>query len=133
MARIIVIEDEGILCKVLVEILLRRGHEADSAQSGEKGMEMLRQEPFDVALVDIRLPDIDGLDLAREIHLEFPNTRIILMSGGSESQDEEYREMAMSYGVSEVIHKPFLVEKLLETIAYVMRGQLAVPRRQQAN
>ncbi len=133
MARIIVIEDEDILCKVLVEILARRGHNADFAQRGEAGVAMLSQDRFDVALVDIRLPDIDGLDLAKEIHLNFPEVRIILMSGGSESRDDEYREMALNLGVSEVINKPFLVESLLDTVSSVLGNQLVNNRQHQAN
>ena len=122
MAQIIIIEDENILCKVLVEILKRRGHQAESFQTGAEGCAAMRQHPYDVALVDNRLPDVDGVELVQSLHDEFPETRIILMSGGSETMDDESCSQVKVEGVDEVLHKPFLVEKLINTIANVLGG-----------
>ena len=116
MARVLVVDDEPIVGQVIAQILRREGHEADAVLCAGDGLQRSREGRFQVALIDIRLPDIDGLDLARRIHSEFPNQRIIIMSGGPEAHDDCYCEMAKTVGISKVIPKPFTHTQLVSAV-----------------
>lgn len=74
MERILVIDDEPSICSGCSLILSEEGYEVAISLSGREAGEQLSSNPFDVVLLDIRLPDINGIDLLKEIRKKIPST-----------------------------------------------------------
>jgi CheY-like chemotaxis protein len=66
--RALVVEDDDIFAEILTDILTHRGHEVDVASSGEQAVKMASERQFDLAIVDIRLPNSDGWNVARRLN-----------------------------------------------------------------
>ena len=104
-ARILVVDDEESVRYVLTTYLTRLGHDVRSAESAEAALAILAEAPQpDVALVDIVMPDKDGLDLMSEIHQRCPETQIVLITGHA-SVDTAIR--AIRGGAYDYLQKPF--------------------------
>jgi DNA-binding response OmpR family regulator len=79
--RVLIVEDEDYIRSGLREILSSQGHEVDEAASGEEALEAFRRTYFDVAIVDIRMPGISGIEVLENIHAHWPTTAVIMLTG----------------------------------------------------
>jgi len=132
MARILVIDDEEDIRDVLTQILNRAGFQVDVASNGAEGIEQLRKAPTSVVLTDIIMPGNDGVIVIKEIRAEFPEVKIIAMSGGGNFGSDAYKPNAiktMAYlaaareaGADLVLSKPFDRQALLEAIRSVAQA-----------
>jgi len=112
-ARILLVDDEPSILNVLTALLRKQGYDVIPAGSGEKAMEYIREERFDLLLTDIRMDKISGLDLLREMRQRYPGTAIIILTGmGSVETAVE----AMRGGAFDYVTKPFKVDELVLTI-----------------
>jgi len=119
--RIVVVEDERLMSGML-QIWIGRYRDLQlvgSAADGEAGLELCRSVKPDVALIDIRLPKIDGLDLIQRIAGELPQTRLLAMSG---LMDAYTMWRVTQSGVHGYINKTQPPESLIEAIRSVARG-----------
>jgi DNA-binding NtrC family response regulator len=107
---ILVVDDEADICRNLADILQEFEYEADTAFSGAQALERIRQRTFDVVLLDLRMPGMDGLTLYRQLHQEHPNIVAIVISAYSNPQTTRD---ALSAGVVEVLSKPVDLPQLL--------------------
>lgn len=82
---------------------------AGTAQNGKEALELMEEYHPDLVISDIKMPFMDGLELAKNIHENYMNTKIILFSGWD---DFEYARLAISYGVSEYIMKPINYDEM---------------------
>ena len=82
---------------------------AGVAQNGKEALELMEEVHPDLVISDIKMPFMDGLELAKHIHEDYMNTKVILFSGWD---DFEYARLAISYGVSEYIMKPINYEEM---------------------
>jgi len=78
--KILVVDDEKIARVTLSQILRLEGYTVHSVESGEMALEALRQEPFDLVIVDLQMPGISGLDVLRNTVREFPGVRFIILT-----------------------------------------------------
>src|SRR6476660_1898908 len=93
MATILLIDDEDqvrLLCQTALE---RGGYRVLTANSGSQGLQLLEQQDVDLALVDMFMPDMDGLEVIELLHLTRPDCKVIAMSGGSWSEISLERAM----------------------------------------
>lgn len=120
MSRILVIDDERAVLDVLQKILERGGHKAECVDRAAEGMRMFREEPFDLVITDIFLPDMDGLEVVQYLHADFPEVPIIAMSGGGQLLREDFLPMAHKIGAAAVMRKPFNAVALLESVSEVL-------------
>lgn len=109
--RILIIDDDRNILRFFTLILQRKGYMADTAESGKEALEKMGRERYDAALIDVMLPDANGLDLLRRIPSE---TKKIMITG---IESEESRRKAASEGADAYLLKPVKPEKLLEIIA----------------
>jgi len=79
--RILVVDDEPDMCWVLENILRPAGYAVNTTMPGTEALELLAEEPYAVAFVDAKLPDLDGLELAGLIQQRSPQTAMVLISG----------------------------------------------------
>ncbi len=80
-AQILVVDDETPIRTTMGDILRRRGYEVVTAASGEEALELIHQRPFDLLLLDLRMPGLSGLDVARRAHELHPDAAIIILTG----------------------------------------------------
>ena len=103
MHRILVIDDNESIRVNLVDILKSEGYEAASTADGEQGLETLKSDDFDIVLLDIKLPGIDGLEVLKRVKSRKPDIEIILISGHGTIAEAV---QAMKSGAYDFIEKP---------------------------
>ncbi len=112
-AKILIVDDEKILTTVLKNLLTREGYEVAIAENGETALRFLKNEPFDVVLLDLRLPDANGLDLLPKIRELAPEAGVIIITAYAEIRSAV---SAIKEGAFDYLAKPFEDEELLLTI-----------------
>ncbi len=113
---ILIVDDEPDLCWALEHLLHSQGLVTRRALSARKALELMQQHRFSRAFLDAKLPDMDGLELARRILEIAPGTRIIMVSGYFYRNDVSIQD-AISQGLIHCfINKPFLQEEILKAL-----------------
>ena len=112
-SKIIIIDDDAGLGTVLEDILSQEGYQTTTVQTGEEAIKKCQMQTFDVALIDIKLPDMEGTELLEVLKKITPTTLLIVMTGYP-SLDNAVR--SLNLGVDNYIVKPFKSQKLLEQI-----------------
>jgi CheY-like chemotaxis protein len=112
-------DDEADTRIFIKEILESAGHEVILAADGLEGMRQYHSTPVDLALVDLFMPNREGLETIKELKQQFPDFPIIAMSG--HSLDLPLLSVAQRLGATEVLKKPFSPEELLEAIKHVLQ------------
>lgn len=110
---ILIVDDEEALCGSLVTAFSLQGYRAAGARSGTEALELLRQRPFDVLLVDLRMPDIDGIQLMERVRAELPDVLVILMTGAG---TVETAVRALKGGAYDYLVKPFTLPAIFHTV-----------------
>jgi CheY-like chemotaxis protein len=113
---ILIVDDEPDMCWALEHLLNKRGYVTRTALSAQKALKLMEEHRFACAFLDAKLPDMDGLELARRIQLIAPDIRILLVSGYFYRDDVSIQE-AISRGVIiDLISKPFLQAEILRVL-----------------
>ncbi len=121
MKRILVIDDDEQLRSMLSRMLQLAGYEVVVAADGEEGIRLFRQNPVDLVITDIFMPEKEGLETIRELHKEFPDLKIIAISGGSNKMgDFSSLPFAKRFGATETLAKPFHKNELLMLVKDVL-------------
>jgi len=108
--RILVVDDDADICHNLVDILHDLGYQADFALNGPAALELVAKRPYDVALLDLKMPGMDGLTLYREIKNQRAGTVSMLVTAYAGQATEE---QALAAGAWKVVPKPVDFPKLL--------------------
>ena len=114
MAKILITEDEDTLRMFVARALRLDGHETHEAGDGAEGLEKLHQGPFDLLLSDIRMPVMDGIELAHQAAAKFPAMKILLMTGYAEQRE---RADDLSTKIVDVVQKPFALPDIRRAVA----------------
>jgi two-component system, response regulator, stage 0 sporulation protein F len=101
---------------VLGTICANEGHKVTKANSGREALDLCRAEHIDLAIIDIDMPDMNGLDLIRRLRTNFDHIKIIAISGGSTTAGKDVLQLARERGASHTFGKPFQLLELKETI-----------------
>jgi two-component system NtrC family sensor kinase len=114
--RILIVDDEAEIRETLAEILTGAQHRVATASSGREALERLEAEHYDVILTDIRMPDLDGRTLYREIERRWPDrtARVVFVTG--DTLASTLRDFAAKSG-RPVIEKPFLPDDVRRVVA----------------
>jgi len=116
MAEVIIIDDDDAVRFTLRAILERAGHAVRDARNGFEGLALCRERTADLIITDIIMPDKEGIETIREASRDFPDTKILAISGGGRLRDEDLLGMARRLGAHQVLAKPFLPADLLRTV-----------------
>ena len=109
-ATILVVDDEDIVCQSCSLLLSEQGHEVQTALDSQQGLEMAREHPFELILVDLKMPGLDGMAFLRAIKDVHPDTEVIVMTGFAEITSAV---AAIKLGAFDYIPKPFNPDELL--------------------
>ncbi|MGI9410002.1 MAG: response regulator [Hyphomicrobiaceae bacterium] len=111
--RILVLDDHVEMAEAVAELLEFEGHSMRIVHNGSEAVEAFRQEPFDLAFFDIRMPGMNGVEAFIAVRSEHPNASIVMMSGFA---DEDLIQKALQNGALGLLAKPFNPENLLDFI-----------------
>jgi len=117
----LIVDDEPDMCWALAEILKKNGHGSEKALSGQEALALLERNRFTLAFLDAKLPDVEGLDLARRIREIDPAIPIVMVSGYFYRDDLDVWRALREGLISGFIGKPFLNEEILKTVDDVSR------------
>lgn len=121
MKRILVIDDEPDIRELLRRMLERKGYRVTEAPDGAVGVKLYREDPVDLIITDIIMPEKEGLETIMELRRDFPDVRIIAISGGGKAmQSFSCLSLAEKLGARRSISKPINQAALLETVAAVL-------------
>lgn len=121
MALILIIDDEPQIRSMLKLMLERDGYEVAEAPDGREGIKIHRQNPADLIITDLIMPNKDGIGMIIELRKEFPDVKIIAMSGGGLNKPEGYLRGAKKLGAACTLTKPIDRDELLRAIKDVLK------------
>ncbi len=113
MKKILVIDDETIVRISSKRTLEPEGYEVELADSGRAGIEFLEKGPFDVILLDLKMPDMGGIEVLKVVIEKWPGTKVIIVTGYS---TVETAVEALRLGAFNHIEKPFTPDSLLAAV-----------------
>ena len=116
--RILVVEDEEAIRTGLIDVLVFHGYDVDSAATGPDGLEKALTGKFDLILLDIMLPGMDGYEICDRIRTEDRNQPIIMLT--AKTTDEEIIQ-GLKLGADDYVPKPFSIQQLVLRIGAVLR------------
>lgn len=123
MIQVLIIDDEKPIRDMLREMLASEDFEIREASDGRKGMDLIRDSACDLVITDLHMPGQEGLETIQQLHQEYPQVKIIAISGGSPKVSMDFLPVAKLLGANNVIYKPILQKDLLKTIETVMRAE----------
>ena len=122
MARILVIEDSSEERQALADLLIGSGHRVCCAANGKVGLQLLRERHVEIVITDMLMPEMEGVETILTLRREFPDIKIIAVSGGGVFVRENCLQLARTLGAHRVLTKPFTFGEILEAIQAVRDG-----------
>ena len=123
MHRILVVDDEQNLTLLLESILESKGYEVETANSGLEAIEKAQKKTFDICLLDIRMPGMNGVEVFLKIKEISPLTRVIMMTAYAV---EDLIEIALNEGAYTCVHKPFDIDDILRLVEEALKTKKQV-------
>ena len=128
MARILVVDDDTMVRTTIRAGLLRAGHAVLEAGDGEEAIGVLEKAEVDLVVSDIVMPEVDGIGLLLKLRKQFPQLRVIVISGGGRMQNVDFLRMAQTLGADRVLAKPFTPDQLQKAVQAVLDSPRAAPQ-----
>ncbi len=128
MSSILIVDDELSMRQFLTHLLQRDGHSIRVAENGRQAMALLRQQPADVIISDVKMPDMGGIELLRAARELQPNVEVIMMTAFA---NEQTAHQAFLLGAFDFVHKPFDNEFLKEKVSRALQ-KISIVKEKQA-
>ncbi len=125
MARILIIDDESQIRSMLRLMLERVGFEVSEAADGMEGIRQYRDNPADLIITDLIMPNKDGIGMIIDLKKEFPQVKIIAMSGGGVNRPEGYLDGAKKLGAARTLTKPIDRDEMLTAVKETLKEDTA--------
>ncbi len=116
MPKVLVIDDEPQIRSLIKTFLTRSGYEVDEAGDGIEGVERMKANPAEVVITDILMPKQEGLETIRQIRKDFPDVKVIAMSGGSQLTVMDFLPIAEKFGAARIFHKPLDFTAMVDAV-----------------
>ena len=116
MKKILVIDDEAIVRSSCERTLKPEGYDIKSVSSGKEGVELLEKESFSLVLLDLKMPDMDGVEVLNKIKATWPETKVVMITGYS---TVDTAVQALRLGAFNFVEKPFTPDMLISAVKEV--------------
>jgi len=116
MSYILVVDDDDVTRTYLGEVLGNAGYSVKLAAGGKAALEQHQTQPAKLIILDILMPDMDGLETMRELRTRDPGVRVLGVSGIWSRFHQDYRSVALKLGMLALIDKPFTEEDLISQV-----------------
>lgn len=116
MARIVVIDDDDAVRGLVRQTLERAGHDVLDARDGELGLQLVNAKRPELVITDIFMPGMDGIVTLRRLRKEWPEIKVIVISGGDKTGRMDLRQDAEFLGAAVTLAKPFRPAELLQAV-----------------
>ena len=117
MARILVIDDDKAMTALLRGILeAQMGHQVTEAYTSEDGLSAFRQDPFDLVITDIFMPERGGIEVIKELRADFPEAKIIAISGVGVRDELDIVSLTTNAGANLAFEKPFEAQVMMDAV-----------------
>ena len=110
--RVLVVDDNPDMCESLQVLLGHLGFEAVVAADGQQALDLQRRTPVKILITDIFMPGKEGIETIQAFRTEWPQLKIVAMSGGGETARRDYLGVATELGAHGILRKPFSLEQL---------------------
>ncbi len=121
-ANILIVDDDPNLRKTLSDILRAKGYEAFAAKDGGEGLAMIKDHIFDIVLIDLKLPDMSGLEVLVKVKADHPHMEAIILTGNA-TLDSAIE--ATNKGVFSYLQKPYEIDQLMLQVRHAIEKQQA--------
>lgn len=116
--RLLIVEDEKKLCDTVAKSLYDAGYEVDTCYDGQEALEYILAENYDLIVLDLNLPGMDGMDILRELRLKNEETKVLVLSARSQIAD---KVEGLDAGANDYMEKPFHLQELEARIRSLTR------------
>lgn len=120
MAYILIIDDDPEILEIFKRFLETEGHLVVTASNGQEGIDIFRNDQAELVITDMVMPVKDGVKTIIELEKEFPNTKIIAISGGGIIEPDRYLSLAKCIGIKQTLTKPIAKEQLINAVNDVL-------------
>jgi DNA-binding NtrC family response regulator len=121
MAQILIIDDDDHARAVLRQALERAGHSVLEAADGREGLRVYCVSPAEIVITDILMPEQNGLETIMALRKEFPDVKIIAITGGGKTGRMDFLYVAERLGALYTFHKPFELRELMDAVHELLR------------
>jgi PAS domain S-box-containing protein len=118
--KLLIVDDEQIICEALAEIFHEKGYSVATATTGREALDKVKQIAFNVALIDIKLPDMDGTTLLKKLKMGYPGMVCIIITGYASVQNAI---KALEEGASGYFVKPLVIEEVIHRVEEALETQ----------
>jgi CheY-like chemotaxis protein len=118
--QILLVDDNNDFRDSMALILMKAGYRVAPAPNGRDALELYEENPADIVVTDLIMPDMEGLELIKELRARTPTAKIIAISGDGRFRPDSYLEFAKRIGASAVLAKPFDPSKLITLIEQLL-------------
>ena len=125
MEKILIMDDCGDFRALIRDILVEAGYEVLEAADGNEGLQLYLRNPVSVVIIDMLMPNKDGIETIMELRKASSPTKIIAVSGGGRVPSDDYLSMARTAGADYTIIKPIDPDSLLSTISQILNNEKA--------
>lgn len=114
--RVLIIDDDEQIRVLLEQMMHWAGFEVMVAENGKVAMQLQREDPADLVITDLIMPEQEGLETISRLKKDYPGIKIIAISGGGRIGPEAYLPAALELGADRVFSKPFDVQEIVDTV-----------------
>ncbi len=120
MAKVLVVDDDNQILRLISDLMEREGYGVSQASDGELAFKLFEENPCDIVITDLIMPNKEGIELIQELRAIHPDVKIIAYSGGGQLRPDSYLDFAKGVGADRVFSKPIAIEKLKLAVAELL-------------
>ena len=117
--RLLIVEDEKNLCDTVAKSLYDKGYEVDTCYDGDEALEYILAEDYDLIVLDLNLPGMDGMDILKELRQKDEDTKVLILSARSQIAD---KVEGLDAGANDYMEKPFHLQEKARGICKRTKG-----------
>lgn len=116
MTKILVIDDDALVVATIKSVLKRKAYDVVCTSSGREAVALVQKDDFDLAICDMIMPDMEGLETITHLKKMRPQLPVVAMSGGGRTKTMDFLRLAESIGAADSLRKPFSGEDIVKVV-----------------